>query len=177
MGDLSGSKILSLPNSTEVCRTYSRLVFRKIISDKEKKSRPREEIKEYIINYPGSTNIEELDIQIDLNLLPGGKAIEKYRFDETYKTFINFDMIKFPLKIRLPLLGDRFVPLGSMGRKKISDFFIDNKIPSNIRWKIPLLTDNKNIIWIIGYRISELYRIKYECKNVLMVTVIQKEPR
>jgi tRNA(Ile)-lysidine synthase len=101
--------------------------------------------------------------------LPGGTAVEKYHFDDPYITFINADKVNLPLKVRLPKQGDTFIPLGSTGTKKLSDFFIDNKIPSDERWNIPVLTDEKEIIWVVGRRINELYRINFTCKNVLMI--------
>jgi len=56
--------------------------------------------------------------------------------------------------------GDRFQPLGMSGTKKLHDFFIDMKIPSYRRSRIPILENNGAIIWIVGYRISEQFRVK-----------------
>lgn len=167
--DESGRKRLSLPGDIEAIRTYSRLLIR----PKLKTSYKEYELKdnEYDVKYPGTTIIEPLKLRVDIELLAGGKAIEKYHFDDKYIAFINFDKTKLPLKIRFPHQGDVFVPLGSTGTKKLSDFFIDNKIPADERWTIPLLTDAENIIWITGHRMNELYRLDYTCKNVLMVKV------
>lgn len=67
--------------------------------------------------------------------------------------------------------GDRFKPFGMKGSKKIKDYFIDEKIPKDERDKIPLVVDDKNIIWVVGYRISDQYRITKNTKNVLIIEV------
>jgi tRNA(Ile)-lysidine synthase len=161
-----GRRRLSIPGGYEAIKTYYRLLVRpslKIDNITVKKDG------EFLVNYPGATTMDELGLRIDINLLPGGTAVEKYHFDDPYITFINADKVNLPLKVRLPKQGDTFIPLGSTGTKKLSDFFIDNKIPSDERWNIPVLTDEKEIIWVVGRRINELYRINFTCKNVLMI--------
>ncbi|MFH1223371.1 MAG: tRNA lysidine(34) synthetase TilS [Pseudomonadota bacterium] len=165
--DEAGRKRISVPGNIEAIRTYSKLLIRpKLVVDKKEITSGG-----FNIKYPGATTLEPLNLRVDTELLPGGKTIEKYHFDDKYIAFINFDKVKLPLTIRMPEQGDTFVPLGSTGSKKLSDFFIDNKIPADERWKLPILADSENIIWIIGHRMSELYRLDYSCNNVLMVKV------
>ena len=165
-----GRRRFSLPGELEAIKTYSKLVIRPIL--KSNQVTPSKLEAEHLINYPGSTSIDELELKVSTELLPGGRAIEKYHFDDPYIAFINFDKIDLPIKVRLPRQGDTFTPFGSKGSKKISDFFIDAKIPADERWTIPVLTDNSgNILWVCGYRTSELYRIDYSVKNVLMVKI------
>ena len=54
-------------------------------------------------------------------------------------------------------------------KKKVKDYFIDEKIPKDERNRIPIITDEKNIIWIVGYRISELYKLTKDTKRVLVI--------
>lgn len=163
-----GRRRLSIPGGYEAIRTYYKLLVRPVL--KVDNSTVKKD-GEFLVNYPGTTTIDELGIRIDIDLLPGGTAVGKYHFDDPYITFINADKVNLPLKVRLPKQGDTFIPLGSTGTKKLSDFFIDNKIPSDERWNIPVLTDDKEILWVIGRRINELYRINFTCKNVLMVKI------
>jgi tRNA(Ile)-lysidine synthase len=163
-----GRRRLSIPGGYEAIRTYYKLLVRPVL---KVDNSPSKKEGEFLVNYPGTTTIDELGIRIDIDLLPGGTAVGKYHFDDPYITFINADKVNLPLKVRLPKQGDTFIPLGSTGTKKLSDFFIDNKIPSDERWNIPVLTDEKEILWVIGRRINELYRINFTCKNVLMVKV------
>lgn len=165
-----GRKRINLPGNLEAVKTYSKIMIRPVLKVNQKDlSKPDAE---YILNYPGPTHIDELELKINTELLPGGRAIEKYHFDDPYIAFLNFDKMSLPIKIRLPRQGDTFTPFGSRGSKKVSDFFIDTKIVSDERWTIPVLVDNSGeIIWVCGYRTSENYRIDYSVKNVLMVKI------
>jgi tRNA(Ile)-lysidine synthase len=162
-----GLRKLSIPGEIEVVRSYSKLTIRPYKEAKKTKNKKEE----FQVQYPGTTIIEEMGIRLDVSLLPGGLAVNRYTFEDPYIAFLNFDKIVFPLKIRKPRQGDSFTPLGSSGTKKLSDYFIDSKISSEERWHIPLLLDAENIIWISGYRINDTYRINPSCKNVLMVKV------
>jgi tRNA(Ile)-lysidine synthase len=164
-----GNKIITLPKNIEAIKSYNKLIIRKTKSEKNKL---KDSSKEYILNFPGTTTIEDLNIKIDLEVLPGGKSAETYKQIDPYLSFLNMDNINFPLRIRLPKKGDKFNPLGSKGTKKLSDFFIDNKVSVDERWKTPLLCDEKNIIWICGYRMSEKYRVSIRSNNVLMAKLI-----
>ncbi|MBN2795502.1 MAG: tRNA lysidine(34) synthetase TilS [Clostridia bacterium] len=72
---------------------------------------------------------------------------------------IDVEKIVGELKIRTRLPGDRFAPLGMKGTKKLKDFMIDEKIPAKDRDDVLLLCDDEHIIWVVGYRMSELYKI------------------
>lgn len=159
-------KQITLSHNIEVIKTYSKLIVRKYKKVDIKKTEG-----EFLLKYPGTTIIKELGFKVDIEILPGKILTKTYKLNDSYIAFINLDKINFPLKIRLPKKGDKFSPLGTLGTKKISDFFIDNKINIDERWNIPLLTDEKNIIWVIGHRISELYRISVQSDNVLMIKV------
>lgn len=71
-------------------------------------------------------------------------------------------------KTRQP--GDKFMPLGMSGQKKIKDFFIDEKIPFIEREKIMLVCDDEKIIWVENTRISEQCKITEETKNVMIMS-------
>ena len=73
--------------------------------------------------------------------------------------------------IRNRTFGDRFSPFGMNGRKKLKDYFIDEKVPRELREKLPLLVDEKNIIWVIGYRTSEIYKISRDTSKILKVEI------
>jgi tRNA(Ile)-lysidine synthase len=67
--------------------------------------------------------------------------------------------------------GDWFMPLGVNYRQKLSDFFIDHKIPEHIRRHTLVLTDGENIIWLIGYRLDQRFKITNETKKVIKFQV------
>jgi len=65
--------------------------------------------------------------------------------------------------------GDRFMPLGMQGTQKVKDFFINNKIPMEIRRKTPILVSRDTIVWIVGHRIDERFKITQQTRNVLKI--------
>ncbi len=79
--------------------------------------------------------------------------------------------IKGPLVLRHRKPEDRFSPLGLKGHKKVKDFFIDEKIPKEIRDEVWLLCDEEKIIWICGYRSSEAVRLSEESREILQLTL------
>ncbi len=70
--------------------------------------------------------------------------------------------------------GDKFTPLGMKTRKKISDFLTDIKISNSERKNVLVLENNGEIIWIVGYRISEKVRINNTTENKLKLCVKKK---
>jgi len=82
---------------------------------------------------------------------------------------LDYEKVSFPLVLRHWQKGDFFNPLGSSGKKKISDFFTDKKIPLTEKNKIWLLTSANRIIWIIGYQIDNSVRITDKTKSILLI--------
>ncbi len=88
---------------------------------------------------------------------------------DRYIKYFDYDKIKGKLNIRNRRQGDRFWPLGLAGSKKLKDFFIDCKIDREKRDRIPLVCDGSQIIWIVGYRISEKYKITDKTNRILIL--------
>lgn len=86
--------------------------------------------------------------------------------------FIDFDKITFPVIIRKRKDGDFFYPLGMKGKKKISDFFKDEKIPLPEKEKNWLFCDSNNIIWILGKRLDDRYKINEKTKKILKIEML-----
>jgi tRNA(Ile)-lysidine synthase len=87
-----------------------------------------------------------------------------------------FDMSKlnFPLLLRPCQTGDRFIPLGMKGQKKLSDFFIDVKLPVTEKRRQLVLVSDENIIWLVGIRPDERFKVTDVTKRVLRVWVYFK---
>lgn len=87
--------------------------------------------------------------------------------------YFDLDKIQRGIKIRTRKAGDQFSPLGMKGTKKLKDFFIDEKIAKNMRDTIPLVCCGSDVLWIIGYRMSEKYKIDTHTKNILILQIKQ----
>ncbi|MDF1671877.1 MAG: tRNA lysidine(34) synthetase TilS [Vicingaceae bacterium] len=83
--------------------------------------------------------------------------------------YLDADKIQFPLIIRNWEEGDVFQPLGMRGKKKLSDFFIDNKMDVITKQKTKLLIQNNQIIWVVGFRIDDTFKITENTKKVLII--------
>ena len=80
---------------------------------------------------------------------------------------IDSNSIVGSLKVRNWEAGDRFIPLGMCNRKKLSDFFIDLKVPIYAKNIQPILVDSEKIVWICGSRIDDRVKVTKSTKQVL----------
>ena len=82
---------------------------------------------------------------------------------------LDFKKLKFPLCVRKWKKGDYFIPFGANSRKKLSDFFINNKFSILEKEEIWLLCSDEKIVWIIGQRIDNRFRITKNTKLILKI--------
>lgn len=140
---------LSLPQGISAMREYDRIVLR---FSTQEASLYTEELSipapgSYRLHWGGSLVVEMCSATIDFNQLPADVAC------------FEISRTPFPWRVRSFRAGDRIVPFGMTGRKKVKDVFIDRKIPLPDRRLIPLLFCGDNLIWIAGVCASETCRI------------------
>ena len=82
---------------------------------------------------------------------------------------LDYSELKFPLTLRLWRKGDWFIPFGMRGHKKVSDFLIDQKVPLHRKDSIYVLESNGDIVWVVGYRTDNRYRVNEGCNKIFMV--------
>lgn len=83
----------------------------------------------------------------------------------------DLESLKFPLVVRNWRQGDYFTPLGMQGKKKVSDFLIDNKVPVNLKKDVRVLVSGEVIMWIIGQRISENFKVTESSRRIFEVKI------
>ena len=86
-----------------------------------------------------------------------------------YTKWFDYDKIKGTLSVRTRRTGDYLI-LPSGGSKTIARYMIDEKIPKEKREKILLLAEGSHVLWVVGFRISEYYKIEEHTENILQVT-------
>lgn len=90
--------------------------------------------------------------------------------------FIDADAIKNKtLTIRSRNDGDRFIPYGMKNHKKIKQLFMELKIPSWERDSVPLIVDGDEIVAVVPYRVSELYKVNENTKNIIKIQITKEK--
>ncbi len=88
--------------------------------------------------------------------------------ENRYTKWFDYDKIKGTLLVRHRESGD-YISLKGGGRKSLKSYLIDQKIPLRLRDGIPVLAEGKHILWIVGWRISEYYKVTDDTKEILQV--------
>ncbi|WP_026891099.1 tRNA lysidine(34) synthetase TilS [Lacrimispora aerotolerans] len=104
--------------------------------------------------------------QVDFQVFPYKKGQEIPK--NGYTKWFDYDKIKCALSVRYRQTGD-YLTLTGGGRKTVKAFMIDEKIPREERGKIPLIVDGSHVLWVIGYRISEYYKITDDTHTVIQM--------
>jgi tRNA(Ile)-lysidine synthase len=125
------------------------------------------------VKVPGRTQIAKLNLQIETEIQEGKiVGLKEYIRNKDYtEEIVDFDKLQGPLVVRLRKGGDAFVPLGSRGSTKLKKFFIDNKVPKPVRDRVPIVTDGKRIVWVVGYRIGDEVKITDATTKVLKLRI------
>jgi tRNA(Ile)-lysidine synthase len=98
-------------------------------------------------------------------------TLEELSFSGDRKiAYLDADLLQFPLNLRLWNTGDYFSPLGMTGKKKISDFFIGQKLNRFEKASIGILANgNGDILWVVGYRSDNRYRVTSDTQNIFII--------
>ena len=162
MGDRAQSEV-NLPDGITVKKVYDKMVFTL-----------REEISPgrfyYSLNRPGSFHMEGLRCTLSVEEIDREVLPEDLK-GSPWIIFLDADQISYPLTIRTFQAGDKFIPFGMSGHKKLKDFFIDLKIPSKDRTHIPILTCKDIPIWVCGLRLDDRFKVTPVTRRVLKVTM------
>lgn len=84
---------------------------------------------------------------------------------------LDADKVRFPLQIRKWKEGDWFCPLGMNKKKLISDFLIDLKVPLNLKKEVYLLTSNGSVVWVMGMRIDDRFKVTDKTEKVVLLKI------
>ena len=152
------NKVLCLPQGIYAEKHYTELFIRK--------GRPPAIFPfEYFVDVPGVTILEGLGKKLVTRI---EKAKRGTPMDiDSRIACLDDDKLVYPLTLRSFEEGDRFVPLGMKGHKKLKDFFIDSKVPKALRRRIPLLISGGTIVWVVGYRVNECFKLTETSKRIL----------
>ena len=121
---------------------------------------------------PGYTPLPRLDAEMTATVVgqPMNCAVADKFPDGKFQAVFDLDRLQLPLMLRQRRDGDRFHPFGMRGTKKLKDFLIDAKIPQQERERVPVLMNGEEIVWVVGYRTSEPFKIRAETRRRLYLS-------
>ena len=142
--------------------THNLVVDRKYIIVKEKNKEIS--VNEFQINSITETNHLPFTLILE--------KINKLEFSENKNEIViaepdNF----FPLTLRKWKIGDKFKPFGMTGFKKLSDYFKDQKLTKFEKEDVWILESNNQIIWLVGYRMDDRFKVTTESAKLLRIMV------
>ncbi len=148
---------LRLPSQILFRRSYDQFSLQRL-SDKKQSFEHQLQLTE--VNQIPTGTLTSRIIEKQISSMPDGR----------FSALFDLDQLELPLFIRNRQEGDRFWPFGLNGSKKVKDFMIDQKVPKYLRDQIPILIDQtQQILWIIGYRTSQIGCITETTKRILKI--------
>ena len=164
VADSAGGRKAQLPGGMIVEKRYHQLIL-SLPSEQ-----PRETIAPNVmVRVPGVTNLSVRGLQIECQVREASsEEIARLKSQGSrHQENVDFDAVRLPLVVRSRAPGDRFMPLGAPGAKKISDFLADTRVDPRERTRINLLCDQLGPIWVIGHRIDDRVKLTPVTRRVL----------
>ena len=126
----------------------------------------------YSLSVPGEVILKEAGILIKSSLNTRSESQAREDNDRwTASGIFDADKLKYPLVVRRRKDGDFFYPAGFGKRKKIQDFFVDEKVPRDERDRVPLVISGNDIIWVVGYRGDQRFKVGEGTEKVVRFEV------
>lgn len=168
-GQTSGiAALLDSPSGKYICSASHRLLKdrRWLILSPLSNTEP-----EMVVIEQGRTLVEYPAGALQLEWLPESPGRPS---SESAVAMLDGKYIGFPLLLRRWRPGDYFYPLGMRKKKKLARFFIDQKLSLAEKEKIWVLEMNRKIVWIVGRRIDDRFKITESTRQVLRITVSKR---
>lgn len=150
-------------NSHKVLKDRDFLILKVLLDDVEETN--------YIIDVDQISEIKE-----PINLLINKEVVnEDFVLDRSpLLLYADYDKLGKPLQLRRWKEGDWFIPFGMKGKKKLSDYFNDNKFSLFDKENTWLLCSDQDIVWIVGHRSDDRFKIDPKTKTVLKISLIKE---
>lgn len=154
-----------LPAGLAAVRSYGMLKLQRAESGKET---PDFDVP---LTVPGTTYVKEIGMSVDTRIEKRPESVEDF-YNIGYNSlvqFLDYDKLNGGINIRNRRNGDVFKPYKSTGTKKLKEYFIDKKIPRDERRRIPLIAAGNEVVWVVGHKISDKFKVTENTKRVLRI--------
>ncbi len=153
---------INLPDDVRVVREYSLM---KITSDKPAV------LSEYEMMPPCEITVKEAGMILKASF----EEQDGDPGDGRTSVLLDAGMMTFPLRIRARASGDFFCPMGFGKKKKLQDYFVDEKIPREKRDRTPIVVSGNDIIYVAGSRADDRFKVTEQTVKYLRLTIIKAE--
>jgi tRNA(Ile)-lysidine synthase len=123
----------------------------------------------YRLIVPGQTRVPEAGLSISWDVLELKEGLPEKSENEI---LMDMDAIQEPMVLRSPAPGDRLRPQGLGGSKKVQDLLVDAHVPRRQRWRVPILADQRGVLWVVGHRLDQRVSLGPSTRRVLRARVI-----
>jgi tRNA(Ile)-lysidine synthase len=122
------------------------------------------------LQIPGRTEIPPLGVAIEAEYCAAEEAPARGSSGEC--VLLDADSVGPALWVRVPRPGDRFRPLGMGGSKKLSDLFIDAKVPRRSRRLVPVIENGEHLVWVVGHRLDDRAKLTPQTRRMLRLQLL-----
>ena len=178
---------IQLPHNIRIKRIYDTIeifILNENLYEENANNKLKDDF-EVLLEIPGVTEVKEAGICINAEII----AYDEYRKDKERNCkpgnckpesilvkFFDYGKLNMGIYIRNRRTGDVFRPFKSSCTKKLKKYFIDEKIPVEERNSIPLIAKGNEIIWIVGDKINDKFKVTDNTNNVLKLAVEKFSP-
>ena len=160
---MTGGKGLSLPDTVQAVRAGSKLLLY------------RGECRAYIERLELGKTCRLRPLRLNLRCgLPVAFGGSLKMTKRSRQIWLDWEKLSPPLVVRNIRRSDRFVPLGMKGTKKIGNYLTDRKVAGVYRDEIPVVCDQKGIVWLVGFEIANRVKIDTSTNRVISIEVTER---
>ena len=157
----SGSKEVHLPYQLKAVKQYQQVIIKRRTENSKEDFR-------HEVSIPESVPLPTGQI-VHFRLIEPQKKVNIPQ--KSYTKWFDYGKILHCLMLRNRQTGDYLTINKELSHKKLNDYFIEEKIPKEDRDRVVVLADGSHIIWAMGFRISEYYKVTEETKQILEVSL------
>lgn len=161
---------VSLPGGTAVDMQGDQLrIARRAAEGRETAAPAGASPREALCPVPGEVALPGFGLRLRATVVPREQVPIDFKSAGRDRAYLDADLLPGPLLIRPRRPGDRFVPLGAPGTRKVKSFLIDRKVPVDERGHIPLVLSGDRIAWVMEHEIDDRFKITDATRRVLVL--------